>query len=72
MTRPSIWGMATSGFWFCETCERITDLVDDGRGGNVCGRCRSPRLEFRPPIFDQARPHGGPSARPVQDKTAPQ
>ena len=43
--------MADAGFWFCDACECVTELVDDGRGGNVCARCRSPRIEFRPPIF---------------------
>jgi hypothetical protein len=48
----SILAMALEGYWFCQFCERVTELQDDHRGGNVCARCRSPRVEFRPPVFD--------------------
>ena len=38
------------GLW-CETCERLTELVEDGRGGNVCVHCRSPRVRLIPPAL---------------------
>lgn len=51
MPPVSIVRMADAGYWFCAACERATELIDGPRGNPVCARCRSPRVEFRPPVF---------------------
>ncbi len=51
----SILAMASEGYWFCTVCEQVAELQDDHRGGNVCARCQSPRVEFRPAVFPEER-----------------
>jgi len=61
----SILTMATDGFWFCEACERVCDLRDDGRGGNCCARCGSGRNHFEPPTLPPP-----PAAGPIDEVAA--
>jgi hypothetical protein len=58
----SLLNMATAGYVFCLACERVTEGEDGPCGASVCGHCKSPRLEFRGPIFAAA-----PEPEPAQE-----
>lgn len=41
-----------NGYWFCLNCQRLTERIEPDNGQPAfCARCRSPRLEYHPPIF---------------------
>jgi len=49
--------LAVSGFWFCLSCQKVTERIEDDHGRVAhCLFCESPRISWNPPVFDQQAP----------------
>lgn len=42
--------LAVTGFWFCESCERVTERIDHDYLPAKCARCGSPRITWNPAV----------------------
>lgn len=49
----SLVDVCMTGFWWCKSCARITEL-EELNGGMVCAICQGPNIKHHPPVFTQA------------------
>ena len=55
--RHSLVELAESGFWFCSTCQRITDPRENWQGMHSCQHCGSLKISWNAPITDHPKKH---------------
>jgi rubrerythrin len=49
-TEYSLTALASSGYWFCQHCQRIVILGDEAEPPAQCPRCHKRTVEWQEPV----------------------